>query len=56
MNKIEREAFKRLLSIAIKKEIHVWHHPLDEELERLWDERIDKEIDKMEKIFGDDGR
>ena len=49
MTKTEREAFKRLLSIAIKKEIHCWHHPLDEELE-------DKEIDKMEKIFGDDGR
>ena len=56
MTKAEREALKRLLALAAQKEVHLWHHPTNDELKQLWDERIDREIDKMEKIFGDDGR
>lgn len=56
MTKTEREALKRLLSLAAQKEVHLWHHPTNEELRQLWDERIDKEIDKMIALFGDDAK
>jgi hypothetical protein len=45
-----------LLRTVAKAEIHQWHHPTDEELERLWDERIVKMLDDLEKDLGDDGK
>jgi hypothetical protein len=42
-----------LLRTVARAEIHLWHHPTDDELKRLWDERISKAIDEIEKEIGD---
>lgn len=56
MNKTEREALKTLLAVAAQKELAIWLRPTDAELERLWDERINKQIDLLMNMMGDDGR
>jgi hypothetical protein len=55
MTNEERKALKALLAVATQKELALWLRPTDEELERLWEDKIDKQIDAMERLFGDDG-
>jgi hypothetical protein len=45
-----------LLRTVARAEIHLWHHPTDAELERLWNDRIVKMLDELEKEIGDDGK
>lgn len=56
MTNEERKALKALLAVAAQKELAIWLRPTDSELERLWDERINKQIDLLMRMMGDDGR
>lgn len=52
----EREAFKKLLSIAARKEISLAKHPDDKERNDLWDGLLNSQIDLLETILGDDSK
>lgn len=42
-----------LLRTVARAEIHQWAHPSDKELEALWNDRIVKMLDELEKEIGD---
>jgi hypothetical protein len=50
------EALVDLIRVIAKSELHIWQHPTDEELKRLWDERIAKKVAELALDFGDDLR
>ena len=48
----EKKAFIEWVRLVVRSEIHLWHHPNDQELQDIWDKRIVKALDQMDQKFG----
>lgn len=53
MNEIEREKFINMVRQIVRSEIDIWRHPDDQELQDLWNKKIDRAIDSFEREIGD---